>query len=63
MLVRGNRRRNGYDRGFVISDHADWTGLIQTIIESNAKNILVTHGRSDVLIRYLKTLSIKAAEF
>ena len=63
MLVRGNRRRNGYDRGFVISDHADWTGLIQTIIESNAKNILVTHGRSDVLIRYLETLSIKAAEF
>ena len=63
MLVRGNRRRNGYDRGFVISDHADWTGLIKTIIESNAKNILVTHGRSDLLIRYLKTLSIRAAEF
>tara|TARA_S200000501_G_scaffold300152_1_gene287147 strand:- start:601 stop:1566 length:966 start_codon:yes stop_codon:yes gene_type:complete len=63
MLVRGNRRRNGYDRGFVISDHADWNGLVQTIKESNAKNIVVTHGRSDILIRYLKDISIKANHF
>ena len=62
MLVRGNRRRNGYDRGFVISDHADWNGLIKTIKESNAKTILVTHGRSDVLIRYLKDNAIKATQ-
>ncbi len=62
MLVRGNRRRNGYDRGFVISDHADWTGLIKTIKESNAKNILVTHGRSDVLIRYLRDIDLKATK-
>ena len=63
MLVRGNRRRNGYDRGFVISDHADWNGLVQTIKESNAKNIVVTHGRSDILIRYLKDINIKANHF
>ena len=28
MQVRGNRRRGGYDRGFVLSDHADWPGLM-----------------------------------
>ena len=63
MLVRGNRRRNGYDRGFVISDHADWNGLVQAIKESQAKNIVVTHGRSDILIRYLKDINLKANHF
>src|SRR6202012_920573 len=37
MRVRGDRRRRGYDRGFVISDHADWTALIETCTASRAK--------------------------
>ena len=40
MNVRGVRRRRGYDRGFVVSDHADWNELIQTVQETKAKNIL-----------------------
>ena len=31
MQVRGNRRRRGLDRGFALSDHADWPGLIAAI--------------------------------
>ncbi len=54
MAVRGNRRRRGYERGFVLSDHADWQGLIQTVLETGASRVLVTHGQSDVLARYLE---------
>jgi len=53
MAVRGNRRRRGYERGFVLSDHADWPGLIKTVEQTKAKNIYVTHGQNDVLSRYL----------
>jgi putative mRNA 3-end processing factor len=31
MLLRGARRRRGVDRGFVLSDHADWPGLLEAI--------------------------------
>lgn len=54
MAVRGNRRRRGYDRGFVVSDHADWPGLLQTVRESGARTVYVTHGQKDVLARYLQ---------
>ena len=53
MRVRGNRRRRGYDRGFVLSDHADWPSLLRTIGETGARRALLTHGYSDVLVRYL----------
>jgi len=53
MAIRGNRRRRGYERGFVLSDHADWLGLIKTVEQTKAKNIYVTHGQNDVLSRYL----------
>ena len=53
MQVRGNRRRRGYERGFVMSDHADWDDLITTIKETGAKRILLTHGNSDALEKYL----------
>ncbi|MGB3491226.1 MAG: ligase-associated DNA damage response exonuclease [Elainellaceae cyanobacterium] len=54
MAVRGARRRRGYERGFVLSDHADWKGLIQTIVQTGAKKVYVTHGQTDVLSRYLQ---------
>lgn len=62
MLLRGNRRRRGYDRGFVMSDHADWPALVSTIEESGASRVLATHGRSDILVRYLQESGINAAE-
>ena len=54
MAVRGARRRRGYERGFVLSDHADWQGLMLTIKQSEAKKIYVTHGQDDIVARYLR---------
>lgn len=61
MQVRGIRRRRGYDRGFVLSDHADWPELIRTIEETGAKRILCTHGNSDPLVRFLRERGKDAA--
>ena len=54
MQIRGNRRRRGYDRGFVVSDHADWPGLLRSIEDSQASRIYVTHGDGETLIRHLR---------
>ncbi len=53
MAMRGVRRRRAGDRGFVISDHADWQGLLWAINETGAENIYVTHGYTDIFSRYL----------
>lgn len=62
MAVRGVRRRRGCGRGFVLSDHADWDGLLRTVRESGARNVLVTHGQGEVLARYLREVEGLAAE-
>lgn len=62
MAVRGARRRKGYERGFVMSDHADWPGLISSVKESKAQQVFVTHGNSDGLARYLKEVEGISAE-
>ncbi|WP_373029736.1 ligase-associated DNA damage response exonuclease [Sulfitobacter sp.] len=54
MAIRGVRRRRAGDRGFIISDHADWDGLLSAIKETEAENIYVTHGYTDIFSRYLK---------
>jgi putative mRNA 3-end processing factor len=54
MQVRGARRRRGYDRGFIVSDHADWPGLIRSVEDCGAKRIYVTHGDGEALIRHLR---------
>lgn len=51
MRVRGTRRWKGVDRGFVLSDHADWPALLATIRETGARRVLATHGYVDVLAR------------
>jgi putative mRNA 3-end processing factor len=48
-----------YDRGFVISDHADWNDLNQTILETGAKRVFVQH-REGALIRHLRKQGIDA---
>jgi putative mRNA 3-end processing factor len=53
MRVRGVRRQRAFDRGFVLSDHADWPALLQTIAESGAGRVLTTHGHAEPLARYL----------
>lgn len=53
MAVRGRRRFRAVDRGFVLSDHADWPGLLQTIRDTGAARIGCTHGYTDELAQYL----------
>jgi putative mRNA 3-end processing factor len=53
MRVRGVRRQRAFDRGFVLSDHADWTALLATIAETGASRVLATHGWSEALARFL----------
>lgn len=53
MRVRGRRRWGSVDRGFVLSDHADWSGLLATVRASGARRVGVTHGSSEPLARYL----------
>ena len=62
MAVRGARRRRGHERGFVLSDHADWPGLIRSVKDSGARQIYVTHGNSDGLARYLREVEGLSAE-
>jgi putative mRNA 3-end processing factor len=54
MRVRGVRRQRAFDRGFALSDHADWRALLETVAATGAARVLVTHGWSDALARYLK---------
>ncbi len=63
MQVRGNRRRGGYDRGFVLSDHADWPGLLSAIEATQARRVIVTHGSAAVLVRYLREQGLQAQAF
>lgn len=53
MMMRGTRRRRNADRGFVLSDHADWDGLIGAVKQTGAEHIYVTHGYADTFARYL----------
>lgn len=54
VRVRGVRRQRAYDRGFAISDHADWPALLGTIAETGASRVLATHGHAEPLARYLR---------
>ena len=63
MLLRGARRRRGVDRGFVLSDHADWPGLMQAITATQAPRIIVTHGSIPVMVRWLQQNGWQAGGF
>ena len=54
MAVRGIRRRRAADRGFVVSDHADWTGLNEAIRATGAERIYVTHGYTSQFRKWLE---------
>ena len=63
MQLRGARRRQGVDRGFVLSDHADWPGLQQAIRATGASRVIVTHGYEAVMVRWLQEQGLQAGSF
>lgn len=60
MRIRGARRQRTVDRGFALSDHVDWSDLIQA---SGAERIWVTHGYVPVVVRWLRENGYDAAGF
>ena len=60
MRIRGARRQRAVDRGFVLSDHVDWDGLLGTIKATGAERIGVTHGYIPVVVRYLREQGMDA---
>jgi putative mRNA 3-end processing factor len=63
MQLRGTRRRRGVDRGFVMSDHADWPGLQKAIGATGAERVFVTHGNVPVMVRWLREQGLDAQAF
>jgi putative mRNA 3-end processing factor len=63
MQLRGARRRQGVDRGFVLSDHADWPGLQRAIAATGAPRVIVTHGYEAVMVRWLQQQGLQAGSF
>jgi putative mRNA 3-end processing factor len=60
MQIRGTRRRKAMDRGFVLSDHADWPGLLEAIAATGAESVGVTHGYAGTVARYLAERGLNA---
>jgi putative mRNA 3-end processing factor len=62
MAIRGAKNRKAIDRGFVLSDHADWNDLNIAVRETGAEKVYVTHGYTDVFARWLNENGIESAE-
>jgi putative mRNA 3-end processing factor len=62
MALRGIRRRKAVDKGFALSDHADWPSLLKTVKDTGAEKIYVTHGYTSQFASYLKEMGYDAEE-
>lgn len=60
MSNSGRRTHGGYDTGFVMSDHADWNDLVNTVVATGAKRVYVQHRGQGALVRHLRSLGIQA---
>ena len=60
MRIKGRIRQSGVELPLVISDHADWPELLDTIVETGAEDVWVTHGREDALVYQLGLMGRKA---
>ena len=60
MTFRGARRRRAIDKGFVMSDHCDWDGLLTSIKATGCEKVICTHGYTDIFSKYLRELGYDA---
>jgi putative mRNA 3-end processing factor len=60
MGVRARARQRGAELPLIISDHADWAELTQTLKDVGAPKVWVTHGREEALVHYARSVGIEA---
>ena len=60
MTFRGARRRRAIDKGFVMSDHCDWDGLLNSVKATNCEKVICTHGYTDIFSKYLREIGYDA---
>lgn len=60
MMVRARARQRGVELPLVISDHADWDELVQTIAEVAPGELWITHGREEGLLRWAELNGVRA---
>ena len=60
MRVRARARQRGVTLPLVLSDHADWDGLTNTITATGAGEVWVTHGQEDALVHWCKSQGLRA---
>jgi putative mRNA 3-end processing factor len=60
MRIRARARQRGVELPLIISDHADWPELVQTIKDVGAGEIWITHGRDDALTLQCEAMGLKA---
>jgi putative mRNA 3-end processing factor len=63
MHTHAARHRAGLDRGFVLSDHADWPGLLAAVEATRCERVIVTHGDDAVLGRVLADRGLRCGTF
>lgn len=54
MAIRGSRRRMSVDKGFALSDHADWPSLNKAVKDTGAERVIVTHGYKESFAQWLR---------
>jgi putative mRNA 3-end processing factor len=60
MRVRARARQRGVELPLVISDHVDWDDLTDTIQATGCRELWVTHGQEDALVRWAELMGLKA---
>ena len=60
MRIRQRARQRNVELPLILSDHADWEELADTIREIAPREVWVTHGREEALIHWCMTHQIKA---
>jgi len=52
MQVRARARQRNVELPLILSDHADWDELTQTVRDVDPDELWITHGRDDALMRW-----------
>ena len=60
MTIKQRAKQSGVELPLVISDHADWNELTETITATGAQTIWVTHGREDALVHWCRQRGLDA---